>query len=182
MCAARHCSVLLAELTFDNKHFVGKRSFVHKLNQTLHFHPYTSKTTVLCAFHNSNREAVLWSNTFRPCTEKWTPHPLCWQTKLGFNSLDTWNPQSKRYWSAENHTLVRELPVQSDKCGVLWVRCANFFYDTLNSHHVTHILTTVFDHISDYERTYAFFSRTGGDERYARNKHGALFVAYELRV
>ena len=57
-----------------------------------------------------------------------------------------------------------------------------FFCDALNSHHVTHILTTVFDYISDYERTSAFFSRTGGDEIYGRNKHRALFVAYELRI
>jgi hypothetical protein len=57
-----------------------------------------------------------------------------------------------------------------------------FFGDSVNSHHVTHILTPVFDHKSDYERTYAFFSRTGGDERYERNKHRALIVAYELRI
>jgi len=94
----------------------------------LHFHPY--KTTVLYAFHDSNREAVLWSRTFRPCMEKWTPYPLGLQTKLGFNSVDPWNPQSNRYWSAKNPMLIRELPVQSDEfgvCGVLWVRWAIFF-------------------------------------------------------
>jgi len=40
------------------------------------------------------------------------------QTKLGFNSVDPWNPYSNRHWSAENPMLVRELLVQSDKFGV----------------------------------------------------------------
>lgn len=111
----------------------------------VYFHPH--KTTVLYAFHDSNREAVLWSHTFRPCMEKWTPHPLCSQTKLGFNSVVPWNPQSNRFWSAENLMLVGELPVQSDKfgvCGVLWVRWATFFWHHKFTPRYTHSDTGFF--------------------------------------
>jgi hypothetical protein len=187
MCAARLCNNLLAELTFDNKQVVGTRPYVHhqhKLKQNwctfIHMkqlrcpHFMTQIVKLCCEVIPSGRA---WRNE---------PHTRCvhrqsWvltQWILGTHRVTGIGLQKIPCWSANcQFNPISLVCVVCYECDGL-----SFFGDTINSYHVTHILTPVFNHISDYERTYAFFSGTGGDELYGRNKYRALIVAYELRI
>jgi len=165
MCALRLCNILLPELTSDNKQLVGTRPCVlhrHKLKQNwctfvhikqLCFTHFMTQIVKLC------REVIPSGRAWRNEPHTRCVHKQSWvltQWILGTHRVTGIGLQKIPCWSAN---------CQFNPISFVCVVCDGlFFCDTINSHHVTHILTPVFSHISDYERTHAFFSRTGGDE------------------